>query len=200
MSNSCAISSLPANPTHFPRQIQNIGFMCSLDLFPVPDSVYQERFHASPSPSESFREIHQGSHPAYPYTYFPLHPYTSPGNNRPQIPFQLPRRQLMLGHLKESEIPSDVVHRVGNHLVTESSKMTPAVVGEKVVEPALVDYKGRKAFIFVFGVSFRVPRRNYNVPCGSEVIENKCTCRLVAGIYSGGRPLCPTVWRFTDGF
>jgi hypothetical protein len=59
----------------------------------------------------------------------------------------------MLGHLKESEIPPDVVHRVGNHLVTESSKMTPALVGEKVVEPALVDHKGRKAFIFVFGVS-----------------------------------------------
>jgi len=57
----------------------------------------------------------------------------------------------MLGHLKESEIPPDVVHRVGNHLITESSKMTPAVVGEKVVEPALVDYKGRKALMFVFG-------------------------------------------------
>ena len=66
----------------------------------------------------------------------------------------------MLGHLRESEVPSDVVHRVGNHLVTESSKMTPAVVGEKVVEPALVDYKGRKALIFVFGVSGRSPIRN----------------------------------------
>jgi hypothetical protein len=75
----------------------------------------------------------------------------------------------MLGHLKESEIPSDVVHRVGNHLVTESSKMTPAVVGEKVVEPALVDYKGRKALIFVFGVSFRVTHRNVHVPRGSGV-------------------------------
>lgn len=60
----------------------------------------------------------------------------------------------MLGHLKESEIPSDVIHRMGNHLITESSKMTPAIVGEKVVESALVDYKGRKAFVFVFGVSY----------------------------------------------
>jgi hypothetical protein len=59
----------------------------------------------------------------------------------------------MLGHLRESEVPPDVTYRVGNHLVTESSKMTPAVVGEKVVEPALVDYNGRKALVFVFGVS-----------------------------------------------
>ena len=137
----------------FRRQIQNIGFMCTVDLFPVPDSVY----HRPLSSPESSREEHQGSrdnHLAYPYTYFPLHPYTSPGSSRPQIPFQLPRRQLMLGHLKESEIPSDVIHRMGNHLITESSKMTPAIVGEKVVESALVDYKGRKAFVFVFGVSY----------------------------------------------
>jgi len=140
--------------SHFHRQIQNIGFMCTVDLFPVPDFVYQQRLRASSSPPESSPEEHQGSRdnqPAYPYTYFPLHPYTSPNSSRSQIPFQLPRRQLMLGHLKESEIPSDVVYRVGNHLITESSKMTPAVVGEKVVEPALVDYRGRKALIFVFG-------------------------------------------------
>ena len=59
----------------------------------------------------------------------------------------------MLKHLRESEVPSGVTYRVGNHLVTESSKMTPAVVEGKVVEPALVDYNGRKALIFVFGVS-----------------------------------------------
>jgi len=135
--------------------------MCSIDLFPVPDSAYQPRSPGSQSPPECSNTgyYHQGSmnnQIAYPYTHFPLHPYMSAnkdGTRPPQIPFQLPRRQLMLGHLKESEIPSDVVYRLGNHLVTESSKMTPAVVGEKVVEPALVEYRRRKALIFVFGVS-----------------------------------------------
>lgn len=146
--------------TLFLRHIQNVGLMCTIDLFPVPDSTYQPHSsHSQPLPESSGGGNFQGSRgsqPGYPYTYFPLHPYTSAsgsGGRALQLPFQLPRRQLMLGHLKDSEIPSDVTYRVGNHLVTESSKMTPAVVGEKVVEPALVDYNGRKALIFVFGVS-----------------------------------------------
>jgi len=96
------------------------------------------------------------SPPLTPYTSFSLHSHTSPSSSlgRAQIQFQLPRTWLTLGHLKESEIPSDIVHRVRNDLVTESCKMTPAIVGEKVVGPALVDYKGRKSLIFVFGVSF----------------------------------------------
>lgn len=67
-------------------------------------------------------------------------------------PFQIPRRQPMLRHLRHSEFPDDAVFRMGNHLITESSKLTPALVGEKCVEPALVDYKGKKALVFVFGV------------------------------------------------
>jgi hypothetical protein len=140
MSNCCTIFSLPASPLHFLRQIQNIGFMCSIDLYPVPDSLYQQRSQSSSSTPKSSHEGHmhlglRDNQPVCLYTYFPFHPYTSPSSSRPQIPFQLPRRQLMLSHLKGSEVPSDVVYRVGNHLVTESSKMTPAVVGEKVVEP-----------------------------------------------------------------
>ena len=163
MSNGFTISSQPVNPPCFPREIQNLGFMCSLDLFPVPDSMYQQRLLAPP---ESLSQGHQGNQPAYSFTYFPLRLFTSPSSSRQKLTFQLPRRQLIPDHLKKSEIPPDVVHRMGNHLVTESSKMTPDLAGEKVVEPVLVDYRGRKALIFVFGVSFRVPHRKYNVPCG----------------------------------
>lgn len=92
------------------------------------------------------------------FTYFPRHPFTTPsaeGDGAPRDnPFQIPRRQPMLGHLNEAEPPSDVILRIGNHLVTESSKLTPALVGEKFVEPVLVDYKGKKCFFFVFGVRF----------------------------------------------
>lgn len=58
----------------------------------------------------------------------------------------------MLGQLNEAEPPNDIILRIGNHLVTESSKLTPALVGEKFVEPALIDYKGKKCLVFVFGV------------------------------------------------
>jgi len=91
------------------------------------------------------------------YTYFPLHPFTTPSAEGsvapPRIsPFQIPRRQPMLSQLNEAEPPSDIVLRIGNHLVTESSKLTPALVGERFVEPTLIDYKGKKCLIFVFGV------------------------------------------------
>jgi hypothetical protein len=68
-------------------------------------------------------------------------------------PFQIPRRQLMLSPLHPSEIPADAVRQIGNHIITESSKLTPALIGEKFAEPTLVDYQGKKALVFVFGVS-----------------------------------------------
>lgn len=109
----------------------------------MPDSVYQTL--------ESSLKGNRGLQNTKPrsYTYFHLHQDTSPSSSgRPQIPFRL-----MLVHPKEPETLSDVVHRVGNHLVTESSKMTSAVVGGTVVEPTLVDFQGGKALIFMFGVS-----------------------------------------------
>jgi len=44
----------------------------------------------------------------------------------------------------------DVIARVGNHSITESSKCTNALVGQTFVQPANVDYKGKKSLMFVF--------------------------------------------------
>lgn len=91
------------------------------------------------------------------FTYFPLHPFTTPsleGGGAPPRgpPYQIPRRQPMLARVLEADPPQDIVLRVGNHLVTESSNHTTALVGERVVEPALIDYEGKKCLVFVFGV------------------------------------------------
>lgn len=48
---------------------------------------------------------------------------------------------------------SDIVTHVGNHPITESSKCTHALVGATFVQPANVDYKGKKSLMFVFAVS-----------------------------------------------
>ncbi|KAG5735484.1 hypothetical protein E4T56_gene11139 [Termitomyces sp. T112] len=42
----------------------------------------------------------------------------------------------------------DVVHYVDGYPITESSKATEAIFGEKVAEPLLVDYEGGKAVMF----------------------------------------------------
>ncbi|KAF4620624.1 hypothetical protein D9613_000789 [Agrocybe pediades] len=161
------------------ENVLNVGLICSLDLFPVPESIYDVRSPVSQSPepaSTSLQGAGGSSHRAGPsginrgaggstyqqqqaqgpLTYFPLHPYTSldvDGTATVMQPFQIPRRQLMLATVYPTEMPPDVIHRIGSHLVTESSKLTPALVGEKFAEPTLVDYKGEKVLIFVFGVS-----------------------------------------------
>ncbi|KIM40220.1 hypothetical protein M413DRAFT_413646 [Hebeloma cylindrosporum] len=119
--------------------VLNVGLMCTVDLFPVPETVYQP---GSPAPQSSPGPFYPPSHGGdYPLTYYPLHPYMSAGTSSSiqamAPPFQIPRRQLMLAPLPPSEIPSDA--------------LTPALIGEKFAEPTLVDYQGKKALVFVFG-------------------------------------------------
>ncbi|KDR75763.1 hypothetical protein GALMADRAFT_140370 [Galerina marginata CBS 339.88] len=143
------------------ENVMNVGLICTVDLFPVPESVYEPRSPASQSPEPSHTRAPHHPDPRTtqqqypPMTYFPLHPYmsTEPSSSQmpPTPPFQIPRRQLMLGTVHPSDVLTDVVYRIGNHLVTESSKLTPALVGERFAEPTLVDHKGRKVLVFVFG-------------------------------------------------
>ncbi|KXN85322.1 hypothetical protein AN958_11422 [Leucoagaricus sp. SymC.cos] len=144
------------------EEIKNIGILCGVDLFPVPDKIFDDQIpvpSCMPPPQASSPFELNYAAPNNPtenaYTYFPLYPFTTPsteGGGAPRVsPFQIPRRQPMLGQLNEADPPTDIVLRIGNHLVTESSKLTPALVGEKFVEPTLIDYKGRKCLVFVFG-------------------------------------------------
>lgn len=148
--------------------------MCIVDLFPVPEYVYEAHPSISQKSSQSSytnRDTGSGDvHSRRSLTYFPVHPYLSLDAGTqpaPVAPFQIPRRQPVLGHLQHSEIPHDMVFRIDNHLITESSKLTPALVGEKCVEPALVDYKGKKGLVFVFGVC--VSQRIYLSPLITEL-------------------------------
>ena len=58
------------------------------------------------------------------------------------------------GYIIPSHSPPDVVHQFGNYPIAESSKQTQALVGATFVQPALVDYQGKKAIVFVFAVRF----------------------------------------------
>ena len=140
------------------RDVLNVGLMCTVDLFPVPETVYQP---GSPGSKPSAGPSYQASHGSdYPLTYYPLHPYmnasASSSTQAMTPPFQMPRRQLVLAPLHPTEIPADAVRQIGDHIITESSKLTPALIGEKFAEPTLVDYQGKKALVFVFGVSFNI--------------------------------------------
>jgi hypothetical protein len=128
--------------------------ICTLDLFPVPESALDmQRVHHSRHSSAIANMDHLMDFQPQPLTFFPLYPYSTleyPGASH--SPFHIPRRQSVLSHLTSQSL-QDVVLRLDNHLVTESSKLTPALVGEKFVEPVLIDYMGKKSLIFVFSVS-----------------------------------------------
>lgn len=128
-----------------------MGIICTLDLFPVPESVLPDTLTTPVSYGEDF-EHEQDECPSKQFTFFPLRPLSSSESSDGfGSPYSIPR-QIILCHVPPYPL-EDVVFQLGNHMVTESSKLTPALVGEKFVEPLLVEYKGRKALMFVFSVS-----------------------------------------------
>jgi hypothetical protein len=63
------------------------------------------------------------------------------------------------GFLPPSHAAPDIVSHMGDFPITESSKLTQALVGATFVQPACVDYQGRKSLMFVFAVSHTISTR-----------------------------------------
>jgi len=106
--------------------------------------------YASAAPSSYSSGSHQ--HFSYPTASI----YSSQQNSIPMPPpprpLQVPQETL------PSYLPAanqgDIVARVGNFAVIENSKCTNALVGQTFVQPANVDYKGKKSLMFVFAVGY----------------------------------------------
>jgi hypothetical protein len=73
----------------------------------------------------------------------------------PITPLHVPPGQPLSGYLPASGTSSDVVSHIGGYPITESSKQTQALVGATFVQPANVDYQGKKSLMFVFAVCGR---------------------------------------------
>ena len=134
-----------------------------MDLFPVPasellDKSGMDNEQQGPEASSS-NHMDYGSSTPSPYSpeahqHFSFPPpniYTAQQNSIPMPP-PPPHvtQQTVAGYLPTNSI--DVLARVGNHNVTENSKCTNALVGQTFVQPANVDYKGKKSLMFVFAV------------------------------------------------
>ncbi|GLB37545.1 putative velvet factor [Lyophyllum shimeji] len=170
--------------------IQNIGILCMVDLFPVPEPALCNPLLFSSSTKVPSVECSQDlRHHLERFTFFPLYPFSShvpPGV--PDIPCPLPPRQNLL--CRAPSLPrEDVVYRLGNHFITESSKLTAALVGEKYVEPVLVRYEGRKVLVFVFG-DLAVQREGHFIlryrvfDVFSHISPGMC-CPVQAELYGG---------------
>ena len=97
--------------------------------------------------------------------YFPTRPhhFSSPPTSvysgqqksmpMPPPPLQVPQRAIPGCTTGPNSL--EIIARVGNHSITENSKCTNALVGQTFVQPANVDYKGKKSLMFVFAVGGR---------------------------------------------
>ncbi|TFK75747.1 hypothetical protein BDN72DRAFT_867976 [Pluteus cervinus] len=149
--------------------VEVLGLMCTVDLFPVFNENQRAtrvaRGPVTPSPnSQSLSPSRYQGARSYPYTYtssdtsynhiqsahLPHSPTTNGSSamhasGLPVSPPSYPHRPPPL-----VQAPPDVVHRVGDFVVTESSKVTQNLVGATFVQPWCVDYQGKKALLFVF--------------------------------------------------
>ncbi|KDR77171.1 hypothetical protein GALMADRAFT_45871, partial [Galerina marginata CBS 339.88] len=143
--------------------VQVLGLLCTVDLFPVPgpESIAiqaghdrpsatsapatQTTFFSSPSPSSSSSasSISQYNPQSSRYrSEIPTAPSPSTSRTRLSSHFS--------GYAIPSEASTDIVHHLNGYPIAENSKQTPALVGATFVQPVVMDYQGSKAIIFVF--------------------------------------------------
>lgn len=129
--------------------------MCTVDLFPIPDAKKDDRQTEDSGDANVNRASAPRSDDA---------PYDSPSSRSSSSQHSTtahatePRDQGYAfitstcppGSLQS---PSDTVHCVGSYPVTETSKLTGALVGATFVQPSNVEYQGNKSLVFVFAVS-----------------------------------------------
>lgn len=147
------------NTTLFIRchsETQLLGLLCTVDLFPAPsaDVIAPQSGGGLGSPSSA---------PVNTRTKF--FPSSSPPASSDYVPnSELSRYQFyqegsmplltrqVSGYVYPQKDTSDIVHFVDGFPITEQSKQTQALVGATFVQPAMIDYQGKKAIVFVFSV------------------------------------------------
>jgi hypothetical protein len=130
--------------------------LCHVDLFPVPSTSSKEIGWKKQSPLISnhmpfISPIPHDDSEQRAFTFIPSDHFPSP----PSQNFQ-GSRQVIPGYLPPSDNARDIVSHFGGYPITESSKVTSALVGATFVQPATVDYRGKTALMFVFAVSISI--------------------------------------------
>ncbi|KAL4260689.1 Velvet domain superfamily protein [Pleurotus pulmonarius] len=118
------------------EQVHNHGLVCTVDLFPVPGADQPASGQSPPASSSSTRRQHLEDG-AQRGEYFPA-PFAASQGDTPPSPHS------------RSIGASNIVHSIDGFSITEGSKQTHALVGATFVQPATVEYQGRKRLVFVF--------------------------------------------------
>ncbi|KAL0946255.1 hypothetical protein HGRIS_012510 [Hohenbuehelia grisea] len=146
-------------------EVQNLGLVCTVDLFPVPsqaDPVQRDIHPIVPLSPPNGHAIYPPGGPSPPRIS------AAPTNGHP-VPFQMYPTQTQMTATTSAlrstvtaylpTIPSPIVHHVNGFPIAESSKMTAALVGATFVQPSTFEYQGKKSLVFVFAVGVFLFRR-----------------------------------------
>ncbi|KAJ3820707.1 velvet factor-domain-containing protein [Lentinula raphanica] len=133
-----------------PEEIQILGLLCTVDLFPVIETSPLSSQTGELGHERLNRSSTAGANISSPISYDSLG-YT-PGSSVHNLPLTSSMcSSNRPGSSSQTAYPSDVVHWVdGRYPITESSKMTDALVGSTFVQPQFIDYEGSRTLIFVF--------------------------------------------------
>ncbi|KAF8639144.1 hypothetical protein AX17_001634 [Amanita inopinata Kibby_2008] len=141
--------------------VEVLGIVCTVDLFPIHGRGHSSDQGRTQKQTQRPLSPPPERHLSYPVGVVPPPQYIPPSAAREahSIPSHHPRthdtsntdstRHLEGRHTIKGE-PPDIVHHVDQYPITESSKMTQALVGATFVQPAAVDFQGRKSLMFVF--------------------------------------------------
>jgi hypothetical protein len=140
-----------------------LGFICTVDLFPVPDSFapsqsYGSRagnatssnvprtllFASSPPSSTSSKQSCEEHSPFRTQSILDWRSISSAEWQSTDAP--------VINDLFPSPASTEIVHLLGNYPITESSKRTQALVGATFVQADMLEYQGKKAILFPFSV------------------------------------------------
>ncbi|GLB39943.1 putative velvet factor [Lyophyllum shimeji] len=143
------------------EEVQVLGLLCTVDLFPVPPSPdtgqKHQRVRSAPAAQASFPSTSSSSHfhmnhQEQPFTFAQPHTYSmSHSLSNAMIPSPDSSSPLSSsGYRSASQPAADVVHTINGFQIRESSKMTSSLVGATFVQPAIIDYQGQKSVLFVF--------------------------------------------------
>ncbi|KAF8065281.1 velvet factor-domain-containing protein [Lyophyllum atratum] len=140
------------------EEIQVLGLLCTVDLFPMPPTDTHnknQRLQSAPPTQASFPSSssqYPMEHSQQPFTFIPSHAY-SMNQSLTDALMPSPTRSTLppdSGYMSSSQTAPDVVQYVNGFPIRESSKMTSSLVGATFVQPAIVEYQGRKSVMFVF--------------------------------------------------
>ncbi|KAF9045547.1 velvet factor, partial [Panaeolus papilionaceus] len=136
--------------------VQDLGLLCTVDLFPVPppDAAYQGSSSSPDAPVPSYYPS-DGRAPRRrtPISAPPVlssFPVADPPLRGQRDGYHLPQGGLVTQFQSSGPSEPDVVYYHNGFPIVEGSKETASLVGQTFIQPITIDYMGNKAIVFAF--------------------------------------------------